>query len=76
MGLHAVVEGSGPRLVLVHGFAQTHACWGDVAPVLSADHEVVRVDAPGHGGSADVRDDLVSTADLLADAGGPATYLG
>ena len=35
MGLHAVVEGSGRRIVLVHGFAQTQACWGDVAPALA-----------------------------------------
>lgn len=76
MGLHAVAEGSGPRIVLVHGFAQNHACWGDIAPALAIDHEVLRVDAPGHGGSADVRADLATTADLLAEVGGPATYLG
>ena len=76
MGLHAVVEGSGPRLVLVHGFAQTQACWGEVAPALAADHEVVRVDAPGHGGSAGIEADLTATADLLAEVGGPATYVG
>lgn len=76
MGLHAVVEGSGPRLVLVHGFAQTQACWGPVASDLARDHEVVRVDAPGHGGSAGVRADLAATAELLAEVGGPATYVG
>lgn len=79
MGLHAVVDGSagsGPRLVLVHGFAQTQACWGPVGPALARDHEVVRVDAPGHGGSAAVEADLAATTDLLADAGGPATYVG
>jgi 2-succinyl-6-hydroxy-2,4-cyclohexadiene-1-carboxylate synthase len=39
---------------------------------------VVRVDLPGHGGSADVRADLPTTAELLMDAGPPepATYLG
>ena len=76
MALHTVVAGSGPRIVLVHGFAQTQACWGEVGDALASDHEVVRVDAPGHGGSADVRADLAGTADLLAEAGGPATYLG
>jgi 2-succinyl-6-hydroxy-2,4-cyclohexadiene-1-carboxylate synthase len=76
MALHTVVAGSGPRIVLVHGFAQTQACWGEVGDALASDHEVVQVDAPGHGGSADVRADLSGTADLLAEAGGPATYLG
>jgi 2-succinyl-6-hydroxy-2,4-cyclohexadiene-1-carboxylate synthase len=76
MALHTVVAGSGPRIVLVHGFAQTEACWGEVGDELASDHEVVRVDAPGHGGSADLRADLVGTADLLAEAGGAATYVG
>ncbi|MCB9373637.1 MAG: alpha/beta fold hydrolase [Microthrixaceae bacterium] len=68
-------EGVGPRLVLVHGFAQTARCWGAAAHALAADHEVHRVDAPGHGRSDAVRADLADTAALLADLG-PATYLG
>jgi 2-succinyl-6-hydroxy-2,4-cyclohexadiene-1-carboxylate synthase len=74
--LHTVVEGAGPRLVLVHGFTQTEACWGPVAADLASDHEVVRVDAPGHGRSAEVRADLRAGAGLVADAGGSATYVG
>jgi 2-succinyl-6-hydroxy-2,4-cyclohexadiene-1-carboxylate synthase len=74
--LHAVVEGAGPRIVLVHGFTQTQACWGPVGDDLASDHEVVRLDAPGHGGSSGVRADLPGGADLIADAGGPATYVG
>jgi 2-succinyl-6-hydroxy-2,4-cyclohexadiene-1-carboxylate synthase len=75
-GLHAVVEGAGPRIVLVHGFTQTQACWGPLATDLAADHQVCRVDAPGHGGSADVRADLPTGAGLVGDVGGPATYIG
>lgn len=67
--------GAGPRLVLVHGFTQTARCWGPLVTDLAADHEVVRVDAPGHGRSGDVRADLTATADLLA-AHGPATFVG
>jgi 2-succinyl-6-hydroxy-2,4-cyclohexadiene-1-carboxylate synthase len=74
--LHAVTEGSGSRLVLVHGFTQTHACWGPVGDDLATDHEVVRVDAPGHGGSAGIDTDLIGGARLLGEVGGPATYLG
>ncbi len=68
-------DGAGRRLVLVHGFTQTGRCWGPLAADLAADHEVVRVDAPGHGRSAAARADLPATADLLA-ALGPATFLG
>ena len=75
-GLHAVTEGTGQRIVLVHGFTQTQACWGPVGEALVADHEVMRIDAPGHGGSSAVRADLVTGAELIADTGGSATYLG
>ena len=73
--LAAETEGSGRRLVLVHGFTQTSRCWGSPAADLAADHEVVRVDAPGHGRSAAVRADLSTTADLLTPLG-PATFVG
>jgi 2-succinyl-6-hydroxy-2,4-cyclohexadiene-1-carboxylate synthase len=76
VALHVVVEGAGPRIVLVHGFTQTQACWGPVATDLARDHEVVRVDAPGHGGSSDVQADLHEAGRLIGDAGGPATYVG
>ena len=69
-------RGRGPRMALVHGFTQTRRCWGPVADDLAADHEVVAVDAPGHGRSAQVRADLWQGAELLAGAGGDATYLG
>ena len=73
--LAAEVDGAGRRLVLVHGFTQTARCWGPLAADLARDHEVVRVDAPGHGRSAEVHADLAATAGLLADLG-PATFVG
>jgi len=76
MWLHAEREGTGPRLVLVHGFTQTGRCWGPVADDLAGDHEVVRVDAPGHGRSAEVLAGLRGGGRLIADQGGEATYLG
>ena len=74
--LAAVTRGAGPRLVLVHGFTQTGRSWDGLARSLAGDHEVVAVDAPGHGGSADVRADLVTGAALLGATGGPGTYVG
>lgn len=76
MTLYAVTEGHGSRVVLVHGFTQTRDCWGAVGDDLTAGHEVVRVDAPGHGDSSGVQADLVAGAELLADAGGRAAYVG
>src|SRR4029078_10824997 len=66
------VEGRGPRRVLVHGFSQTRNCWGPVATDLARDHEVVRVDAPGHGRSSTFHAGLRTAARLIADtSGGP-----
>ena len=74
--LHAEVDGHGPRIVLIHGFAQNRNCWGPVAQGLTTDHEVVRIDAPGHGRSSSFHAGLRTGARLIADQGGHATYLG
>jgi 2-succinyl-6-hydroxy-2,4-cyclohexadiene-1-carboxylate synthase len=76
MPLHVERRGAGPRLALVHGFTQTGRSWGPIADDLVTDHEVLLPDAPGHGGSAEERADLVAGADLLVEAVGSATYLG
>ncbi len=69
-------EGAGPPIVLVHGFTQTGRCWGAEVEHLATGHQILRVDAPGHGGSTDVHVDLVEGARLLGEAGGRAVYLG
>jgi 2-succinyl-6-hydroxy-2,4-cyclohexadiene-1-carboxylate synthase len=75
--LHAeTIPGPGPRLVLVHGFTQTSQSWGPVAPLLSVGHELVLVDAPGHGRSAAVRATLPDGARMIGEVGGRAAYLG
>jgi len=74
--LHAEQVGAGPRVVLVHGFTQTGRSWARVSADLARDHEVVTVDAPGHGGSTGVAADLLSGAGLLGEAGGEAVYVG
>jgi 2-succinyl-6-hydroxy-2,4-cyclohexadiene-1-carboxylate synthase len=66
--LHVETSGSGPRLVLAHGFTQTARSWGRFAHLVGADRELVRVDLPGHGGSSEVRADLVRAGELLAEA--------
>ncbi len=74
--LFAEVAGRGPRIVLVHGFAQNRGCWGPLRADLESDHEVCRVDAPGHGRSSTLHAGLRTGARLIADQGGRATYLG
>jgi len=45
------VAGSGPAVLLLHGFPQTHYCWHRVAPALSARNTVVVCDLKGCGES-------------------------
>ncbi|TNF29392.1 MAG: alpha/beta fold hydrolase, partial [Deltaproteobacteria bacterium] len=40
-----------PAVVLVHPWAGSARVWDAVVPALVADHRVIRVDLPGHGGS-------------------------
>ncbi len=45
------VAGSGPGLLLLHGYPQTGAMWHKIAPDLTADHTVVVADLRGYGAS-------------------------
>jgi haloacetate dehalogenase len=44
--------GSGPPLLLLHGFPETGLMWHDVAPRLATDFIVIAADLPGYGQSA------------------------
>ena len=44
--------GSGPPLLLLHGFPQTHAMWSKIAPRLAEHYTVVCPDLRGYGGSS------------------------
>jgi haloacetate dehalogenase len=50
--------GSGPPVLLLHGFPETHRCWQRIAPRLAIRHRVVAPDLRGYG-------------DSWAPAGGP-----
>jgi 2-succinyl-6-hydroxy-2,4-cyclohexadiene-1-carboxylate synthase len=64
------------RVVLVHGFTQTLRSWGPVAARLAGRRQVIRVDLPGHGGSAGVRVGFGEAAGLVGAAGGAGVYVG
>jgi haloacetate dehalogenase len=49
--IHCVIGGSGPPLLLLHGYPQTHAMWHKVAPALAETFTVVCADLRGYGDS-------------------------
>ncbi len=44
-------RGSGPPLLLLHGFPETHLMWHGIAPALSAHYTVICADLRGSGSS-------------------------
>lgn len=46
------VQGSGPAIVLIHGFGAAIDWWDKIAPQLASDHRVISIDLIGHGGTA------------------------
>ena len=50
--IHIVHGGSGPPLLLLHGYPQTHVMWHLVAPRLAEEFTVVAADLRGYGDSS------------------------
>jgi pimeloyl-[acyl-carrier protein] methyl ester esterase len=50
--LHAQTAGTGPDLVLLHGWGMNAGVWQRVLDPLSARHRVTALELPGHGASA------------------------
>lgn len=49
--IHAEVGGSGPPLLLLHGYPQTHVAWHRIAPTLARHFTVIAPDLRGYGDS-------------------------
>jgi haloacetate dehalogenase len=49
--INCAVRGSGPPVLMLHGYPQNHLTWRHVAPALAADHTVVLADLRGYGDS-------------------------
>ena len=58
--------GSGPPLVLVHGFTDTWRTWELVLPALERRHDVLAVTLPGHAGGPPLEAEV--THSLMAEA--------
>lgn len=77
--LSAAVGGSGPALVLLHGFPQTSLMWRLVAPQLAAASTVICPDLRGYGASdapAATGPDTYSKRTMAADVVAAARSLG
>lgn len=68
--LAATCAGTGPTVIVLHGFTQTAASLAPLVERLAARRRVVALDLPGHGGSSDVSADLEESAALVAAAAG------
>lgn len=67
--LHHRIDGQGPPLVLGPSLGTSLAVWDRQLPGLARDHQVLRWDLPGHGGSAPgllPADGSATVADLAA----------
>ncbi|HEX4886386.1 MAG TPA: alpha/beta hydrolase [Casimicrobiaceae bacterium] len=60
--IRCVVGGSGPPLLLLHGYPQTHAMWHKVAPRLAESFTVVCADLRGYGDSSKPGSDATHAA--------------
>src|SRR3954471_14363535 len=49
--INLVTGGSGPPLLLLHGFPQTHILWRKIAPALAKNYTLVMPDLRGYGDS-------------------------
>ena len=55
--IHCVIGGSGPPLLMLHGYPQTHAMWHRIAGELAQSYSVVCADLRGYGDSSKPRGD-------------------
>ena len=54
--IHFILKGTGPRIILLHGFGETATVWQDTLAALSNDYEIAVPDVPGSGQTNNVAD--------------------
>lgn len=64
--IHFRTTGTGPWVVLLHGFLESTEIWDDFALFLEKDFSVLMVDLPGHGRSGVIQD--IHTMELMAES--------
>ena len=80
MSVHVETVGSGPPLVLLHGWALHSGLWGPLQGHLARRHRVHAIDLPGHGHSPATDPytmaSIVAAVDAAVAEGAPVTVLG
>jgi pimeloyl-ACP methyl ester carboxylesterase len=62
MNIHWTSKGTGPAIILVHGWTCDETSWDGQVPDLSARYRVITLDLPGHGRSDSPKDGGFSMA--------------
>lgn len=66
--IHAVEQGSGPLVILIHGFPESWYSWRHQIPALAqAGYKVVAIDQRGYGRSSKFRDNAAYRIDRVVD---------
>ncbi len=65
--MHISVQGRGPPLLIIHGWAMHGGIFASLLPYLEAHFTIHSVDLPGHGRSSNQRFELDETLTELAD---------
>jgi haloacetate dehalogenase len=50
--IHGIKAGTGPPLLFIHGFPQTHLIWHKTAPLLTSSYMCILIDLRGYGQSS------------------------
>jgi hypothetical protein len=64
VNIHYEIHGSGPPLLLTHGYSSTSAMWRGQIEALSKQHKLILWDMRGHGQS-DYPDDAAAYSEAL-----------
>jgi haloacetate dehalogenase len=78
--INCAVSGSGPPVLLLHGYPQNHLTWRGVAPALAEHNTVVAADLRGYGDSGkpvpDIAGQVYSNRSMARDQVGLMSRLG
>lgn len=72
----AEVRGTGPAVLLLHGYPETKAMWREVGDILAETRTVVSADLRGYGDSSKPRGDHYAKRDMARDQVGLMRGLG
>ena len=78
--INCAIAGSGPPVLMLHGYPENHVMWRHVAPALAEDHTVVLADLRGYGDSGkpvpDAAGEVYSKRSMAGDHLGLMRQLG